>query len=53
MWRVDVVKQRGTQWFRLTHRDPDETWEPLAIATVERMPRERGVDLAELVGDAA
>jgi hypothetical protein len=47
-WRVDVVKRRGTQWFRLARRDPHRVWEPLTIATVERLLREHGVDLAEL-----
>jgi hypothetical protein len=55
MWRVDVVKQRGAEWFRLACREPHQVWEPLAIATVERMLRERGVDMADLepVEDAA
>lgn len=46
-WRVEVVQHRGQVFYRLLHED--NVVEGLAIATVQRLLAEAGVDIADLV----
>jgi bifunctional non-homologous end joining protein LigD len=53
-WRVEVYRQppSPTFWYRLINVPKDNTVEGLALATVERLLAEAGVDMAALVGAA-
>ena len=46
-WRVEIVKRGPTMYYRLVHGD--NMIDGLAIATLERLLAEAGVDIAELV----
>lgn len=46
-WRVEVAQQGTRVWYRLIHNG--EPVEPLAIATVQRILAENGIDMADLV----
>jgi bifunctional non-homologous end joining protein LigD len=46
-WRVQAVERRHGHWYRLV--GPDGGHDGLSIATVERLLREAGIDMAELV----
>jgi bifunctional non-homologous end joining protein LigD len=51
LWRVEVVRRRGqrTRWYRIVRGDDDAVLDWLAIAAVERILAEAGVDMATLV----
>lgn len=46
-WRAEVVQQGSQVWYRLIH--DGEVQEPLAIATLQRILGEAGIDMADLV----
>ena len=46
-WRVEVVRRGRTRWYRVVHGEDVLDW--LSIAAVERILRESGVALDELV----
>lgn len=46
-WRVEVVRRGRTRWYRVVHGDNIIDW--LAIAGVQRILAEAGVDMADLV----
>lgn len=46
-WRVEVVQRRGQVFYRLIHGD--NVVDGLAIATLQRLLAEAGVDMGELV----
>ena len=46
-WRVEVVRRGRTRWYRIVHGDDVLDW--LSIAGVERVLRDSGVDLEDLV----
>lgn len=46
-WRVEVVRRGRTRWYRIVHGEDVLDW--LSIAAVERILRESGVALDELV----
>lgn len=46
-WRVEVVQHRGQVFYRLLHGE--NVVDGLAIATVQRLLEEAGVDMAELI----
>jgi bifunctional non-homologous end joining protein LigD len=46
-WRVEVVQDRGSMHYRVVHGD--EVTEPLAIASVQRILADSGVDMADMV----
>ena len=52
-WRVEVVRRRGSRWYRIVHGEDVIDW--LSIAAVERILDEAGVDRGLLteVGPAA
>ncbi|MFI7598752.1 hypothetical protein [Actinoplanes sp. NPDC049681] len=41
-WRVEVVRRRGTRWYRIVHGEDILDW--LSIAAVERILDEAGVE---------
>ncbi len=51
LWRVEVVRRSGqrTRWYRIVRGDDDAVLDWLAIAAVERILAEAGVDIAQLV----
>jgi bifunctional non-homologous end joining protein LigD len=46
-WRVEVAQQGTRVWYRLVHNG--EVVQPLAIATVQRILADNGIDMADLV----
>jgi hypothetical protein len=46
-WRVEVVKRGRTRWFRIVHGDNEIDW--LALASVERILKDAGVDLGDMI----
>jgi hypothetical protein len=46
-WRVEIVRRGRAWWYRVVHGDNVIDW--LGIAGVERILREAGVDMAELI----
>ena len=46
-WRVEVVRRGRTRWYRIVHGEEVLDW--LSIAGVERVLRDNGVDLDDLV----
>jgi bifunctional non-homologous end joining protein LigD len=55
VWRVEVYRQPSSSafWYRLVNVEKDNVLESLTIATVQRLLDEAGVDIADLVEDAA
>ena len=48
-WRVEIVRRGRTSWYRVVNEARDLELDWLSIASVERILRELGVDLADLV----
>jgi bifunctional non-homologous end joining protein LigD len=46
-WRVEAIRRPKERFFRLIHGD--NVVDGLTIATVERLLREAGVDMADLI----
>ena len=46
-WRVEIVRRKGTRWYRIVHGDDVLDW--LSIAAVERILDEAGVPRHTLV----
>ena len=46
-WRVEVVRRKGTRWYRIVHGEEVHDW--LSIAAVERILDQAGVDRRLLV----
>jgi bifunctional non-homologous end joining protein LigD len=46
-WRVEIVRRRGSRWYRIVHGDDVIDW--LSIAAVERILDQAGVDRRLLV----
>jgi bifunctional non-homologous end joining protein LigD len=46
-WRVEIVRDRGTRWYRVVHGD--EVLDRLSIASVERILDEAGVERHTLI----
>jgi bifunctional non-homologous end joining protein LigD len=51
LWRVEVVQRGRTVFYRLVHGD--DVIDGLAIATLQRLLAEAGVDIGDLVAEPA
>ena len=46
LWRVEVVRRNGADWYRVRHGE--SIADGLVIASVQRILEEAGVDLGDL-----
>jgi bifunctional non-homologous end joining protein LigD len=45
-WRVEIVRDRGTRWYRVVHGDNVLDW--LTIAAVQRILDEADIEMTDL-----